>query len=612
MAHYVSRLDTRTSTTPSEWLKICSQIGQVVNTWARRNDIVVYAGTDAGMGHTACYVKSVAEMEINLEVAFGKGATPELVGDFTQRTTQYDWAVPTGIIFHEGLHARFSEWEQSALDAMDEKVFITFSLLDESRIERLGIINHPENAVFLRSSALEIALADVNESLSTLSHIRGVAYLCALSLARVDSGVLYLSDVRATYDKVLELIGKETFDKFRAIWTEFQKLDQTEVAKGEQLAKDWNALLDELDPEPETEKGGCKFPSGSGGESGDDESESGKGSGKRPMTPDELQELIDALTNDADETMLSANQEVNEQQLTEQQQEQLSKKQERQKEIQKSKNQASKVFSKETGNLGTSGSSSILTEQRNPTGNERASAVKIAQMLEKAKYRERSITDVRSVLPQGRLKTRIAIQNLAMKSKGVMAEVPAWERTIRKHTDDPTLSIGVMVDVSGSMGGAMDAMATTAWVLSESGRRVQARTAMVYYGSGVFPTLKVGQKLEKVSVYTAPDGTELFGQAWDALDGHLGLTFTSGVKLLVIVSDGQYTPSETTNAKRTLEMCKQNGVAVLWIVPKGCSNRGTYLVGNNGVVLDQMDTDGIAMAIGKSATNALTKIAIGG
>lgn len=610
MAHYVSRLETRTSETPKEWLKICSQIGQVVNTWARRNDIVVYAGSDAGMGHTACYVKSVAEMEINLEVAFGKGATPELVGDFTQRTTQYDWAVPTGVIFHEGLHARFSEWEQTALDTMEEKVFATFSLLDESRIERLGVINHPENAVFLRSSALEIALADVNDHLPTLSHIRGVAYLCALSLARVDSGVLYLSDVRATYDKVLELIGKETFDKFRAIWTAFQKLDQTEVARGEQLAKDWNELLNEIDPEPE--KGGCEFPSGSGGEPSDDESESGKGRSKRPMTPDELQDLLDALTNDADETMLSANQEVNEQQLSEQQKEQLSKIQERQKEIQKSKNQATKVFSKETGNLGTSGSSSILREQRNPTGSERASAVKIAQMLEKAKYRERSITDVRSVLPQGRLKTRIAIQNLAMKSKGVIAEVPAWERTIRKHTDDPTLSIGVMVDVSGSMGGAMDAMATTAWVLSESGRRVQARTAMVYYGSGVFPTLKVGQKLEKVSVYTAPDGTELFGQAWDALDGHLGLTFTSGVKLLVIVSDGQYTYNEIANATKTLEMCKQNGVAVLWIVPKGCSNGATRIVGNNGVVLDQMDTDGIAMAIGKSATNALSKIAISG
>lgn len=612
MAHYVSRLDTRTSTTPKEWLKICSQIGQVVNTWARRNDIVVYAGTDAGMGHTACYVKSVAEMEINLEVAFGKGATPALVGDLTDRAVQYDWAVPTGVIFHEALHARFSEWEQSVLDTMDEKVFATFSLLDESRIERLGVINHPENAVFLRSSALEIALADVNESLAELSHIRGVAFLCALSLARVDSGVLYLSDVRATYDKVLELIGKETFDKFRAIWVAFQKLDHTEVAKGEQLAKDWNDLLNELDPETETD--GCKFPSGEGkgegGESG--EKGKGKGKGKRPMTPDELQELIDALTNDADETMLSANQEVNEQQLTEQQKEQLSKSQERQKEIQKSKNQATKVFSKSTGEVGTSGSSSVLTEQRVPTGKERASAVKIAQMLEKAKYRERSITDVRSVLPQGRLKTRIAIQNLAMKSKGVIAEVPAWERTLRKHTDDPTLSIGVMVDVSGSMGGAMDAMATTAWVLSESGRRVQARTAMVYYGSGVFPTLKVGQKLEKVSVYTAPDGTELFGQAWDALDGHLGLTFSSGVKLLVIVSDGHYTPSENVNAKKALEMCKQNGVAVLWVVPKGCSNGATYIVGNNGVVLNQMETDKIAMAIGKSATDALSKIAIGG
>lgn len=607
MAHYVSRLDTRTSTTPKEWLKTCSEIGTLVNEWANRGDIVVYAGSDAGAGHTACYIKSVAEMEINIPVAFGSFATPEIVGDFTKRETHYEWASATGVIYHESLHARFSEWEQTALESMGEKVFRTFALLDESRIERYGVLNLPQNTLFLRSSALELALREVDEKINDLSSIRLSAVLCLLSLARVDAGVLRFSDVRRTYEKVMEVLGKENFDKFRAIWVEFQTLTTADVVRAGELAKAWNDLLDELDPEPDDF--GCEFPGGESGDPDDDSETKGKGKGKGKGSN---KDLLDAMEQDADDTATSNADDLYEQQISQEQQDKLNEKQLRQSQIQKAKNQATKTFSSSTG-PGVSGSSSTLKEVRTPSGNERASAVKIAQMLEKAKYRERSITDVRSVLPQGRLKTRIAIQNLALKAKGVRQEVPAWERTIRKHTDDPTLSIGIMVDVSGSMGGAMDAMATTAWVLSESGRRVQAKTAMVYFGSGVFPTLKVGQKLDKVSVYTAPDGTEKFDEGWQALDGHLGLTYSSGVRLLVIVSDGQYTPYETTNAKKALEMCKQNGVAVLWVVPDGCYSQGAKsIVGNNGVVLDQMKVSEIAMAIGKSATDALTKISVGG
>jgi hypothetical protein len=543
-------------------------------------------------------------MEINLPIAFGSFITPDIVGDFTNRDTQYEWANATGVIFHESLHARFSEWEQTALDAMDKDVFSTFQLLDESRIERYGVINIPENSLFLRSSALDLSLGEVDNTIDQLSDVRLAGVLCLLALARVDAGVLRLTDVQRTYEKVVELIGNDYFDKFRAIWVEFQKLTTADIVRAEQLAKEWNDLLNELDPK--TDKGTeCEFPTWESGESG----ESGeKGKRKRSISKDEL---LGALEQDADDTDTSNRNDLNEQQLTNEQKEQLSQKQERQSQIQKAKNQASKTFSSGTG-PGASGSDSRLQQTRTPNGKERASAVKIAQMLEKAKYRERSITDVKSVLPQGRLKTRIAIQNLALKAKGVRNELPAWERTIRKHTDDPTLSIGVMVDVSGSMGGAMESMATTAWVLSEAGRRVQARNAMVYFGSGVFPTLKVGQKLEQVSVYSAPDGTEKFDEGWQALDGHLGLSYSSGVRLLVVVSDGHFTPSETANARRAVELCKRNGVAVLWIVPDGCyGNSANHIVGNNGVVLNGMKVSEIAMAIGKSATDALTKVSLG-
>jgi hypothetical protein len=605
MAHHKSRLDTRTSTTPPEWLQTCSQIGEVVNSWAGRNDLVVYAGSDAGIGHTACFIKDTAEIELNTGIAFGGGVSPAIVGDFRERGTQYDWSAVTGVVYHEALHARYSEWNTDALRSMNPYVFETFQLLDEARIERKGVVAMPENQIFLRSSALELCLGDLDdEAVSKMSDVRISANVAGLALARVDAGVLKLADVKSTYEKVLELMGEELFTKLRAIWCEFQQLSTGDVARGEQLAIKWNELLNEADPEgdPENQQEGC-FPQG-GGEAGEGEGEpKGKGKG--------WGELMDALGEDADETTTSVAKDLVDQQTKEENEQELKERGSKSKRQQQTKNEAGKVFSKATG-AGESDSGSRLIEQRKPTGKERASAVTIAKMLEKAKYVERSVTEIKSVLPQGRLNTRVAIQNQALKSKGVFEQMPAWRANKRKHTDDPTLKIGVMVDISGSMGSAMEAMATTAWVLSEAGRRVQAKTAMVYYGSDVFATLKVGQHLDQVSVWSAPDGTEKFGRAFDALDGTLDLVYGQGVRMLVIVSDGHYSGEETQKAKNAIKMCADNGVAVLWVTPKECySGMGERLVGKNGVVLDGMDTNQIALAIGRSATDALNKVSGG-
>jgi hypothetical protein len=583
-------------------LATCSQIGRVVNDWAGRSDLVVYAGSDAGYGHTACFIKTSAEIEINLPVAFGEWATPAFVGDFTERSVQFDWANATGVIYHEALHARYSEWNIEALEAMSEQVFAVFSVLDEARIERYGVISMPENQPLLRASAMNLALGELNEdAIAKMSEVRQVAFVCALAMARVDAGVLKLSDVRATYDKVIEVIGKELFDNLRSIWLEFQKLPTSQVERGRELAEKWIELLNEADPQPE---GGCEFPVGEG--EGDPEKGKGKGKGRI------LKELKDAMDEDADNSATDVESGLQEQQSKEEQKQELNERNSKSQRQNKTKNEANKVFSRSSGG-GTGSSSSRLQEQRPPKGKERANAVRLAQMLDKAKYRERSITEVKSVLPQGRLKTRIAIQNQALKAKGVHSELPAWRYTKRKHTDDPTLSIGVMVDISGSMSSAMESMATTAWVLSEAGRRVQARTAMVYFGQDVFATLKVGQKLEQVSVYTAPDGTEVFGRAFDALDGHLNLVYGEGVKLLVVVSDGHYTSNEHTNATNAVKLCADNGVAVLWLAPNTGwgSSMGGAIVGKNGVVVDNLDVNEIASVIGKSATNALMKVASG-
>ena len=174
------------------------------------------------------------------------------------------------------------------------------------------------------------------------------------------------------------------------------------------------------------------------------------------------------------------------------------------------------------------------------------------------------------------------VQKKAYEAIGVRVPVEMWEHKTRKQTDEPTLSIGVMVDVSGSMSEAMKPMATTAWVLAEAGRRVQARTAMVYYGEGVFPTLRVGQRLDEVNVYTAEDGTEKFDEAFMALEAHLNLLDSRGARLLVIVSDGNYTNEQQRKAKAWIAECDKRGVAVMWIAFSGTRTPEMYLAGTAG------------------------------
>jgi hypothetical protein len=231
-------------------------------------------------------------------------------------------------------------------------------------------------------------------------------------------------------------------------------------------------------------------------------------------------------------------------------------------------------------------------------------------MLEKAKYRERSETIIKSITPPGRLRTSALVQGAALRSRGVMQQAEAWKRKVRKHTEDPTLTVGVLVDISASMRAAMEPMAISAWVMSEATHRVQGKSAMVYYGTGVFPTLKPGQRLREVNIYSASDNTENFEDAFAAIDSSLNLLYGTGARLLVIVSDGQYRSSQQLAAKKAVEDCKRNGVGVLWL---NFSSNDYYikdLLQNNGeiVSVDTSDPTKATVAIGQAATKALMAV----
>lgn len=539
MTHFGTDIDLK-RTTDKRWLKVGATIGDMANRWSGRDDLTAYVATWVGQDHgaPAAYNPATAEIEVNSDVAFEHG-DPEAIGDFTVRSTQLKNAKASGAIYHEACHARYSSWPlaETGERLKDEpKIWDALTLLEEVRIEWLGAQHIPENTILLKASALGIVLAGFKtDDDGQPPSIRKVARLATLIKGRVDAGILAEGDVPSVSGVVDTVLPANVVDALRRVWIEFASIRVPDVERMIELARDWDLIV----------------------------SSEAEAQGQQDGDPVEvsLGDILDALGDDGFEVSMSVERETRSMAQGAEYSEQVEHKNKKFKERAQAKSVASAVFSRIT----TPRTSSRLVETRKPTGGERQAAVSLSRALEKAQYRDRVRVESRSKLPPGRLRTRSMIQSVAQQSRGMMPDIEPWDRVQHRHVDDPPLTIGVMVDISGSMGSAMEPMSSTAWVLSEAVRRVHGRVAMVYYGSDVFATLKPGQHLTDVTVYSAPDSTEEFDKAFLALDGGLGLTDGRGARLLVVVSDGQYRTDQQNAVHTRLTQALGAGVAVLWI-----------------------------------------------
>jgi len=593
MAH-ISHTATRSETTPPEWLPLGRQLGELANAWSNRTDLLAYVGENAGGGAPACYNPALAEIEVNLDVAFGVGIEPDMIGDLSKRSAQYEYPRAIGALYHEAFHAEFSGWSMvRAMEDLEPDEYQALTLLEESRIEHQGSIRKTRSLPFLRACAMDIVLADATEGYEDMPDTHKSAWLVGLIHTRVAIGVLDPSDVADIMDLVDAFLGEELLGKLLEVARKFRECQDhnNAVPRLYVLAKEWAMLVREKSVE-------------------NGEPQPGDGE----LTAEEAGEILSALGEALAEAMQEAKEEsgtgsttkLQDQERSENWTEEAQTRAEQGKEDSLTSEVAKKVF--QTASTGTGATNSKLVEHRAPTDEERRAAVVISQWLERAKYRERGMTNITSTLPPGRLRTRALIQGEALKASGVRTAVEPWRRKVRKQTDTPTLTVGMMVDISGSMGNAMEPMASTAWIMSEAVRRVQGRTAMVYYGNEVFPVLKPGQHLKEVSVYSAKDGTEKFDQAFRALDGGLDLLHGDGARLLVVTSDGQYKPDEMPRRHYWMDQCRKYGVAVLWLPFGGVLDIANLKDAGVIVMEDVRTVTDSALEIGREAAKALTEV----
>lgn len=623
MAHNRTNIDTVVHVEDKEWLPISAQVTRLTNDWARRNDLVAYVGKHSAIRHgklvaPAFFNPKTAEIEVNSPEVFGATAAKHI--DLSKRSGLFEHPAGVGVVYHEAMHAAFStqrciERQVELEKATERQVYM---MLEESRIEKWGVRRHPENRVFLRASALELCLQDTDESIKEMSAARQAAHLAGLSLARVDARVLDKSDVKEIRKAVEKILTRPTVRKLRDIWQEFQDIEDADDAGNTdrmlELAREFDQIVQEQAEENGEDTSGDE--AAAGGQEGEGEEGEGGGSPMSEAMAEAMKELMDALGKEAKKVSVAARSQANEQDVQEKNAEKQKVEAAKRNEKESNEKQASKVFSNASGPL-EGKTNSRLVESRTPTGQERIAAVTLGRELDKAKYVDSVRVESASAIPPGRLRTRAVVQGAALRARGVRGvQVEPFERVQRKRVEDPNLTVGMMVDISGSMSGAMNPMASTAWIMSEAVKRIQGKAAMVYYGQSVFPTLKPGEHLDAVKVYSARDGSEDFKGGFAALDGALNLLYGTGARLLVVVSDGSYGgQGQAEAAAHAMRRCQEAGVAVLWIGHGGPSYYGdgnkfdaeTYTDPTDAVFIrGSEDVTGDALAIGRAAAAALT------
>ncbi len=605
------------------WLHLSSALTDQAPAIADRDDLTVTIAPGAGHGAPGCFIATLASIELDSATLTDHGIDPTTCTP--ERVCDRDRYAPTwGVLTHECAHARHSTWDFSASAAGSGSALAASAsmMLEESRIEAAHLTRRPSDRRWLRASATDLILPnmitlqaadqpdEVPEATSRAApetteapapapseaatakptippstmpsstapapaapmSVWTAAHAAGLLLARVDAGVLDEDEVSAVTDTITPILGTERLTILRGIWCAAHETDDDDAETMIRLGRDWCHALD-LDPD------------------GADPTEGIDPADARdlpsPLTAAVITTLGAVRTNDApDETPDPA----------------PARRAARKDETdarEASASAASAVFGARGG--ARSSGSTAISGTRKPTEDESAAARRLARALREAGSRERIAVTTTSATPPGRLSMRGAMAVDAQRAAGATPTAEPFTRTTRRHVPTPPLRIGIACDVSGSMQAAAPAIASTAWILNRAtGFVTDAKAATVIFGQHVRPITRPGQVPAEVTEFEANDGTEQVTRAIDALDAALDLTRRDAARLLVIVSDGNFTYDELVSGQQRINRLRAAGCAVLWIA---LNDYSSPMPGVPALILHNPAT--AAEAIARAATDAL-------
>jgi hypothetical protein len=222
-------------------------------------------------------------------------------------------------------------------------------------------------------------------------------------------------------------------------------------------------------------------------------------------------------------------------------------------------------------------------------------AVVLAGKLRKVTHPTRGWKNIQSEVPPGRLLTSQALQRKAQIANGERVTAKPFEYRKRARVEHTPITCGIMFDGSGSQSDVQETVGVARYVLTEALARVQGRVAAVRFGVQAQPIQAPHEPLREIEIYEAFDAWENYIEGFSLLDEALNLIDGHGARLLFIVTDGNFNDQRAVEyAEITMDMCRQNGVAVIWLDCGGRFVRPDAF--GHGTVINIRDMSPIAVA----------------
>ncbi|AJE81710.1 hypothetical protein SLNWT_1334 [Streptomyces albus] len=563
-------------TSPAAWLRVGAELGDRLVTLSGRQDLLVTCRPGTRSGAPAAYFPTLGEVEFDANLFAPlqpHEIHPRIEGDEDRYPAAW------GVFVHEAAHAAHSVWTQP--DGADPRVVEAALLLEESRVEGAHLITRPTDRTYLRTSARTLVMPDIAHP--TIQGIEQAAGAAALILGRRDVGILDAGETRAISDLCEKVLGAPLLATLTRIWTAAHQCADhdatTMLAHGQQ----WCDALDAAAPALPVPEGLADLLSGA------------------------VRVVMDSAAA-ADAADLAA-QAAATNAVAAQSKAQAQDRAQRANQRRKAAATAKSVFNTRGTTVNPDGTpaprSNPVTGTRKPTAAEKSAAARLSRSLRAAAYRERTEEQTTSPTPPGRLNMRAALARDAQRAAGSIPTAEPFTQTRRRTSPTPPLRVGIAVDVSGSMRAACAPVASAAWIVARAAALTDpdSRTATIAYDHHLTALTRPGHRApERVTTFAANGGAHNLGDAINALDHGLELSRPGAGRLLVIVTDAQYSSDETAQAVTRVKQLTNAGCAVLQLT---LTTRSQHLPGTTLLHLPQPSSAPVAIA--KAATDAIRR-----
>lgn len=598
----------------AEWSQANVEVGALADEFRSTVDPIVYPGITG----TAAFEPRSRQLLVNPEF-ISPGCTPET---FSIRGDGRLARVGRGAVLHEIAHSLFSKFPLERVGKLHENTQAVVIALEELRIEynmmdtigRSKKFGEAEYDIDLRAAGGFIVEHNLPSGMMTPVE---TSVALALTCGRLDAGTLSGPAAEPLFVMFEDHYGIDIVNAFRSLWLEYLGLTDVDFDSRIDIAKRWLDLLGE----PSGDERGEGSAEGEGGE-GEGEGE-GNGNGEGEGEDGESKSSSKGMNGDdvrraADEAYVVTETEIMRDVRDRRAEAMRAFLNSREARKVERAAKAEQAFGKGHGYGGGDGASErsrLFRAPTIPTSEEQRAMVTLAQRLDDVTYVDKHVTKVTSIIPPGRLSSRAAVQQQAQASRGMEITAAPWKQKRRKSVEKTPLTVGIIADVSGSMGSSVQSVSTAAWMLSEAVCRVNGRTSTVLMGNDAYGLIRPGERMKSIPRYNATGGFEAFRYAYDAVDGSLNLVSGRGARILFIATDACFVSSEHEKyAWKAMEECKRAGVQVFWLDYDGYST-GEYSWRNYenygyGEVINLSGMDDISRArvIGNTVVTAFQKV----